>query len=93
MNGRYSWCDLLDDSYVWSDCGSVAVSDVPVKTDVCVPASFLVSVRCEGELLRSDSEFGEPHSLSFSRKRAFACVESQEDMNYNGTSVNNITGF
>ena len=37
-----------------SDCFSVAVSDVPAVTDVCVLATSLVSVRCEVEFF----EFG-----------------------------------
>ena len=53
-----------------SECGSVAVSGVPVVTD-------------------SDSEweFVESQSFSFSKKRKFACVENQEDINYEGTLV------
>ena len=33
----------------------------------------------------SDWDFVEPQSFSLSKKRNFACVENQEDMNYQGT--------
>ena len=52
-----------------------------------VSALSVVTVVCED--LPSDAEwdFVEPQSFSFSKKRKFACVEGQEDMNYEGTPV------
>ena len=37
---------------------------------------------CEGVPSDSERDFVEPQSFSFSRKRNLACVEGQEDMNY-----------
>ena len=31
-SGRNSWCDLLEDSCGWSDCGSAAVSETSCQT-------------------------------------------------------------
>ena len=39
-----SWCDLCDDSYVLSECDSVARSGVPVVTGVLVSPSSSVVV-------------------------------------------------
>ena len=68
---------------VWelgSECGSIDVSGVPVVPDVGVTA--LSAVMCGG--VPSDSDFVEPQSFSFSKKRNFAYVEEQEDMNFEG---------
>ena len=48
---------------------------------------FVVSVMCEGVPSDSEWDWVEPHSFSFSKKRKFACVADQEDMNYEGTLV------
>ena len=77
--GEISECD--------SECGSVAVSGVPVVIDVGETASSVVTVMCEGVPSDSEWDFVEPQSFSFSEKRNFACVENQEDMNYEGTLV------
>ena len=70
-----------------SECGSVAVSGVPVVTEVGETAPSVVTVMCEGVPSDSEWDFVEPQSFSFSKKRNFACVEGQEDMNYEGTPV------
>ena len=67
-----------------SDCGSVAVSDVPVVTDVYETAPSVVTVMCEGVPSDSEWDFVEPQSSSFSKRCNFACVECQEDMNFEG---------
>ena len=68
-----------------SECGSVAVSGVLVVTDVGETAHSAVAAMCEGVLSDSEWDFVEPQSFSFSKKRNFACVGNQEDMNYEGT--------
>ena len=52
-----------------------------------VSAPSVVTVMCED--VSSDSEWDvvEPQSFSFSKKRSFACVENQEDMNFEGAPV------
>ena len=70
-----------------SECGSVAVSGVPEVPDVGETAPSLVTVMCEGVPSDSEWDFVEPQSFSFSKKGNFACVENQEDMNYEGTPV------
>ena len=42
---------------------------------------------CDDVSLDSDWKFVEPQSSSFSKKRSFACVEKQEEMRYEGSSV------
>ena len=59
-----------------SGCGSVAVSGVPVVTDVSGTARSVVIEMCEGVALGSEWEFVEPQSFPFSKKRKFACVEN-----------------
>ena len=71
----------------WSECGLVAVSGVPVVTDVGVIAPSVVTVMCEGVPSDSEWDFVKPQSFSFSKKRNFACVRNQEDMTYEGTPV------
>ena len=56
-----------------SECGSVAVSRVPVVSDVGESASSFVAVMCEGVPSDSEWDFVEPQSFSFSMKRKFAC--------------------
>ena len=70
-----------------SECCSEAVSGVLVVSDVGETAPSVVPVMCEGAPSDSEWDFVEPQSLSFSKKRNFACVENQEDMNYEGTLV------
>ena len=60
---------LLGDSCGLSDCGSEAVSGVPVVTDVPVSLFSAVVVMNEALLSDSDWETVEPKSFSFSRKR------------------------
>ena len=69
---------------------SVALSlcRVCVVTDVVETAPSVVTVMCEGVLSDSEWDFVGPQSFSLSRKRNFACVEEEEDMNYEGTPVN-----
>ena len=50
-----------------SECGSVAVSGVPVVTDVGETAPSDVSVMCEGVPSDSEWDFVEPQSFSLSR--------------------------
>ena len=59
-----------------SECGSVAVSGVPVVTDLGETAPSLVTVMCEGVLSDSEWDFVEPQSFSFTKKRNFAFVEN-----------------
>ena len=63
------------------------MSGVPVFPDVGEATPSVVTVICG--VVPSDSEwdFVEPQSFSFSKKHNFACVEEQEDMNYEGTLV------
>ena len=69
-----------------SECGSVAGSDVPVLAGVGVSAPSVVTVVCEDVPSDSGWDFLWNRSLlSISKKRNFACVEGQEDMNYEGT--------
>ena len=75
---------------VWelgSEGGSVAVSGVPVASDLGETAPSVVTVMCEGVPSDSEWDFVEVQSFSFSKKRNFACVEDQEDMNHEGTLV------
>ena len=58
-----------------------------VVADVGESAPSMVTVMCEGVPSDSGWDFVEPQSFSFSKKRYFACVEEQEDMNYEGTLV------
>ena len=70
-----------------SDSGwEFAVSGMLVVTDVGESAPSVVSV-CEVVPSGSEWDFVEPQSFSFSKKLNFACVEDQEDMNYEGTLV------
>ena len=50
-------------------CGSVAVSGVPVVSDVGETAPSVVTVMCEGAPQDSEWDFVEPQSFSFSKKR------------------------
>ena len=69
-------------------CWAFAVSGMLVVAGVGDSLFFfLVSVMCEGVPSDSEWDFVEPHSFSFSKKRKFACVADQEDMNYEGTLV------
>ena len=80
--------DPSDSSWEFvSECGPVAGSDVSVPAGVGVSAPSVVTVVCED--LPSDAEwdFVEPQSVFLSKKRNLACVEGQEDMNYDGTPV------
>ena len=63
------------------------MSGVSVVPDVGETAPSLVTVMCEGVPSDSEWDFVEPQSFSFSKKRNFACVEEQEDMNHEGTPV------
>ena len=63
----------------------MAVSGVPVVT-----APSVVTVMCAGVPSDSEWDFVEPQSSSFSKKRSVVCVESQEDMNYEGTPVKSL---
>ena len=58
---------------------------MPVVADVNEIAPSGVTVMCEAVHSDSEWDFVEPQSSSFSKKRKFACVENQEDMNYEGT--------
>ena len=81
--GGNSWGDILDDP-----CGltsSLMLLRMFLWWLMCVLAPSLVSVMCEGDALGSEMEFVEPQSFSFFKKRAIACVENLEDMNYEGT--------
>ena len=70
-----------------SERGSVAVSGVPVETDVGETAPYGVTEMCGGAPSDSESDFVEPQSLSFSKMRNFVYVEDKEDMNYEETQV------
>ena len=70
-----------------SECGSVDMSGVLVVPDVGEAASSVVTVICGGVPSDSAWDFVEPQSFSFSKKHNFACVEEQEDMNFEGTLV------
>ena len=50
-------------------------------------ALSVVTVMCAGARSDSEWDFVEPQSFSFSKKRNFACVENQEDMNCEGALV------
>ena len=58
--------DLLGDSSGLSDCGSRALSGVPVVSDVPVSTSSSLAVMSEVLLSDSDWEAVEPQSFSFS---------------------------
>ena len=79
--------DLLGHSGGWSDCGSEALSVLPVVIEVFVLAPSAVTVMCDGASSDSDWEFVEPQPFSFSKRRPIACVESQENMSDEGTPV------
>ena len=71
-----------------SDSGwEFAVSGMLRVTDVGETASSVVTVMCESAPSDSEWDFVELQSISFSKKRNFACVENQEDMKYEGTPV------
>ena len=60
---------------------------VPVVPDVGEATPSVVTVVCGGVPSDSEWDFLDPKSFSFSKKRNFACVEEQQDMNYEGTLV------
>ena len=66
-----------------SECGSVAVSGV--LCGYCCDFSFCCD--CEVCLRTLSGILWNPQSFSFSKKRSFACVEDQENMNYEGLPV------
>ena len=70
-----------------SEGGTVAVSGVPVASVLGESAPSVVTVMCGGVPSDSEWDFVEVQSFSFSKKRNFACVEDQEDMNHEGTPV------
>ena len=53
-----------------------------VVPDVGEATPSVVTVTCGGVPSDSEWDFVEPQSFSFSKKPNFACVEEQEDMNY-----------
>ena len=65
-----SWSDLLGDSCGLSDLGFVALSGVPVVTDVPVASSSAVAVTSEALSSDFDLVIVEPQPFSFSRKRS-----------------------
>ena len=70
--------------WIW---GRSVVSGVPVVTDVGETDPSVVIVMCEGVHSDSECECVEPQPLFISKKRNFARVENQEDMNFEGTLV------
>ena len=60
---------------------------VPDVTDVLVFPSFVITELCEVFHCRSDVEFVEPQSFSFSKKRAHCCTDKQDEMRYEGSPV------
>ena len=83
-----SYGEMSDSGWEFgSECGSVDVSGVLVVLDVGEAAPSVVTVICGGVPSDSARDFVELQSFSFSKKHNFACVEEQEDMNYDGTLV------
>ena len=64
-----------------------AMIEVPDVTDVLVFPFSVVTELCDGFSLRSDWEFVEPQSSSFSKKRSFVWTVSQEDIRYESSPV------
>ena len=88
--GSLSWEDPLEEFENWSDCelGSrTRVRVVPDVTDVPVSPSSVITELCVVSPCRSDVEFVERQSFSFSKKRAHCCTDKQEEMRYEGSSV------
>ena len=78
--GGLSWSDLLDKPEDMSDCEPETRVDVPDVADVPVSPSLVVTEFCDGCSCCSDREFVEPHSFSFSKKRAHSWTVTQEEM-------------
>ena len=62
------------------DCDGGTRMDGLVVTDVLVSPSSVVTQFCDDVSGESDSEFGEPQSSSFSKKRSLDWADSQEEM-------------
>ena len=76
--GDLSWGDLLDEPQDLSNRESEAWADVQIVPEVTdVP----VSLCCP------DCEFVEPHSSSFSKKRAHYCTVTREEMRFENSQV------
>ena len=82
--------DPLEEFENWSDCDSdsrARVRVVPDVTDVLVSPSSVITELCEVSPCRSDVEFVEPQSFSFSKNRAHCSTDKQEEMRYEGSPV------
>ena len=55
--------------------------------DVLVSPSSVIIELCDVSPCRSDGEFVEPHSSSFSKKRAHCCTDTREEMRYEGSTI------
>ena len=56
-------------------------------TDVLVSPSSVITELCDVSPCRSDREFVEPQSFSFSEKRAHCCTDTREEMRYEVSTV------